>query len=329
MLKVNIERSSELSNYSANDTLKNYFQEISKITLLTAEQEVIFAKQVRAMTILLEKKETQEKKLERQLNPKQWANLVQMSEAELNRVVKLGQRAKKKMIEANLRWVIAIAKKYQKRHLDFADLIQEGNLGLERAVEKFDPTKGCRFSTYSAWWIREAITRAISQKSRTIRLPAHIVEQITKIQQTQKKLAKSLGRTATKTEIARDLDSTTERVRELLSMAQRPISLNILIGENLGVDLLDFLKDNSVSPENYVNRQFLQQSLSELMSDLKPQQREVLLLRFGLENGGVELSLTQIARKMNLSHERIRQIERRALIELRRKCALIREYILE
>jgi RNA polymerase nonessential primary-like sigma factor len=329
MLKVNIERSSELSNYSANDTLKNYFQEISKITLLTAEQEVIFAKQVRAMTILLEKKETQEKRLERQLNPKQWANLVQMSEAELNRVVKLGQRAKKKMIEANLRWVIAIAKKYQKRHLDFADLIQEGNLGLERAVEKFDPTKGCRFSTYSAWWIREAITRAISQKSRTIRLPAHIVEQITKIQQTQKKLAKSLGRTATKTEIARDLDSTTERVRELLSMAQRPISLNILIGENLGVDLLDFLKDNSVSPENYVNRQFLQQSLSELMSDLKPQQREVLLLRFGLENGGVELSLTQIARKMNLSHERIRQIERRALIELRRKCALIREYILE
>ena len=329
MPRVNIERKSELSNYSTNDTLKNYFQEIGKIPLLTPEQEVIFAKQVRAMAILLEKKETQEKKLERRLYITEWTNLVGLSERELNEVIKLGRQAKQKIIKANLRWVIAIAKKYQKRHVDFADLIQEGNLGLERAVEKFDPTKGYRFSTYAGWWIREAIIRAISQKSRTIRLPVHIVEQITKIQQTQRKLSKSLGRTATKTEIARDLDLTTERVRELLSMAQRPISLNILVGENLGVDLLDFLKDNGVSPENYVNRQFLQQSLSELMSDLKPQQKEVLLLRFGLENGGVELSLTQIARKMDLSHERIRQIERRALIELRRKRALIREYVID
>ena len=315
-------------NYST-DTVRTYLQEIGRIPLLTQEQEFILGKKVRAMMILLEKKEAQEIILKRQLNLTEWANLVQMNREEVNNVTLIGQRAKKKMIEANLRWVIAIAKKYQKRHVDFADLIQEGSLGLVKAVEKFDPTKGYRFSTYSGWWIREAITRAISQKSRTIRLPVHIVEQITKIQQTQRKLSKSLGRTATKTEIARDLDSTTERVRELLSMAQRPISLNILIGENLGVDLLDFLKDNGVSPENYVNRQFLQQSLSELMSDLKPQQREVLLLRFGLENGGVELSLTQIARKMNLSHERIRQIERRALIELRRKCAKIREYILE
>lgn len=329
MPKVNIERKSELLNYSANDTLRNYFREMGKIPLLTPEQEVIFGKQVRAMTILLEKKEVEEKKLERRLDITEWTNLVGLSERELNEVIKLGRQAKEKIVKANLRWVIAIAKKYQKRHVDFADLIQEGNLGLERAVEKFDPTKGYRFSTYAGWWIREAITRAISQKSRTIRLPTHIVEKITKIKQTQRKLSKSLGRTATKTEIARDLDLTTERVRELLSMAQRPISLNILVGENLGVDLLDFLKDNGVSPENYVNRQFLQQSLSELMSDLKPQQREVLLLRFGLENGGVELSLTQIAQRMDLSHERIRQIERRALIELRRKRAKIREYILE
>ena len=311
------------------DTVRTYLQEIGKIPLLTQEQEFILGKKVRAMIILLEKKEAQEIILKRQLNLTEWANVVQMNREELNNVIKIGQRAKKKMIEANLRLVVTVAQKYQKRGLDFLDLIQEGNLGLERGVEKFDPKRGYKLSTYAYWWIRQAITRAISQKSRTIRLPTHIVEQITKIKQTQRKLSKSLGRTATKTEIARDLDLTTERVRELFSMAQRPISLNILVGENLGVDLLDFLKDNGVSPENYVNRQFLQQSLYELMSDLKPQQREVLLLRFGLENGGVELSLTQIAQRMDLSHERIRQIERRALIELRRKCAKIREYILE
>ena len=326
---VNFNQKSEPSNYPTEDTLRIYFREIKKIPLLTPEQEVSLGRQVRAMTILLKRKQDREKNLQRELNISEWAGLVDKSESELNRVIKIGQQAKQKTIKANLRLVITVAQKYQKRGLDFADLIQEGNLGLERGIENFDPTKGCRFSTYIYWWIRQAITRAIAKQARTIRLPNHIIKKITKIKKTQRKLAKSLGRDANITEIATALGWKTEQIQELLSLARRPISLNLLVGENPSVDLSDFLEDNRISPENYITRQFLRRDLYELMSDLKPQQKEILLLRFGLLNGGVELSLSQIAQKMKLSHEKVSQIERRALLELRRKRAGIREYILK
>ena len=306
--------------------VRAYLHEIGRVPLLTHEQEIVFGKQVQTMMTLLEKKEAEEKKLERQLNLKEWANLVQMSEAELNRVVKLGQRAKKKMIEANLRLVVAIAKKYQKRNMEFLDLIQEGSLGLERGVEKFDPTKGYKFSTYAYWWIRQAITRAIAQQARTIRLPIHITEKLNKIKKTQRELSQSLGRSATPAEVAKELDLETEQIREYLSVARQPISLDVRVGDNQDTELSELLEDDGISPDKYATQQLLKQDLYNLMSDLTPQQREVLFLRFGLEDGK-ELSLAKIGQRMNLSRERVRQLEHQALAQLRRRRANVREYV--
>lgn len=325
MPKANIDKKTKTANYSA-DMVRAYLHEIGRVPLLTHEQEIVFGKQVQTMMTLLEKKEAEEKKLERQLNLKEWANLVQMSEAELNRVVKLGQRAKKKMIEANLRLVVAIAKKYQKRNMEFLDLIQEGSLGLERGVEKFDPTKGYKFSTYAYWWIRQAITRAIAQQARTIRLPIHITEKLNKIKKTQRELSQSLGRSATPAEVAQELDLETEQIREYLSVARQPISLDVRVGDNQDTELSELLEDDGISPDKYATQQLLKQDLYNLMSELTPQQREVLFLRFGLEDGK-ELSLAKIGQRMSLSRERVRQLEHQALAQLRRRRANVREYI--
>lgn len=325
MPKANIDKKTKTANYSA-DMVRAYLHEIGRVPLLTHEQEIVFGKQVQTMMTLLEKKEAEEKKLEHQLNLKEWANLVQMSEAELNRVVKLGQRAKKKMIEANLRLVVAIAKKYQKRNMEFLDLIQEGSLGLERGVEKFDPTKGYKFSTYAYWWIRQAITRAIAQQARTIRLPIHITEKLNKIKKTQRELSQSLGRSATPAEVAQELDLETEQIREYLSVARQPISLDVRVGDNQDTELSELLEDDGISPDKYATQQLLKQDLYNLMSELTPQQREVLFLRFGLEDGK-ELSLAKIGQRMSLSRERVRQLEHQALAQLRRRRANVREYI--
>lgn len=325
MPTVNIDKESKTASYSA-DMVRAYLHEIGRVPLLTHEQEIVFGKQVQSMMTLLEKKEEEENKLDRQLSLKEWADLVQMSEAELNRVVKLGQRAKKKMIEANLRLVVAIAKKYQKRNMEFLDLIQEGSLGLERGVEKFDPTKGYKFSTYAYWWIRQAITRAIAQQARTIRLPIHITEKLNKIKKTQRELSQSLGRSATPAEIAKELELDTEQIREYLSAARQPISLDVRVGDNQDTELSELLEDDGISPDKYATQELLKQDLLDLMSDLTPQQREVLFLRFGLEDGK-ELSLAKIGQRMNLSRERVRQLEHQALAHLRRRRAFVREYI--
>ena len=324
MPKANVEKTSK-RNYSA-DMVRTYLHEIGRVPLLTHEQEIVYGKQVQRMMTLLTEKEELEDRLDTKLSLKEWAKNAQLSEIELNRIVKQGQRAKKKMIEANLRLVVAIAKKYQKRNMEFLDLIQEGSLGLERGVEKFDPTRGYKFSTYAYWWIRQAITRAIAQQARTIRLPIHITEKLNKIKKTQRELAQKLGRSAEVGEIARELDLKPEQIREYLSIARQPISLDVRVGDNQDTELSELLEDDGISPDRYATQQLLRNDLYNLMADLSPQQQEVISLRFGLEDGK-ELSLAKIGQRMGISRERVRQLEHQALAHLRRRRSYVREYM--
>ncbi|GBF79055.1 RNA polymerase sigma factor, RpoD/SigA family [Aphanothece sacrum] len=325
MPTANVNPKTKQPMYSA-DMVRTYLHEIGRVPLLTHEQEIVYGKQVQRMMNLLETKEKLAEDLQQQPSLQEWAKAVQLNETTLTKTLEQGNRAKRKMIEANLRLVVAIAKKYQKRNMEFLDLIQEGSLGLERGVEKFDPTKGYKFSTYAYWWIRQAITRAIAQQARTIRLPIHITEKLNKIKKTQRELSQKLGRSATPAEIAKELEIEPAQIREFLSMARQPISLDVRVGDNQDTELSELLEDDGISPDHYITQELLRQDLHNLMAELTPQQRAVLSLRFGLEDGK-ELSLAKIGKKLNISRERVRQLEHQALAQLRRRRANVQEYL--
>ncbi|MBD2523886.1 RNA polymerase sigma factor, RpoD/SigA family [Nostoc sp. FACHB-133] len=308
------------------DTVRTYLREIGRIPLLTHEQEINFAKQVQKMMALLATKEKLAIQLKRQPTQKEWVENINMGENSLLQQLHQGQQAKQKMIQANLRLVVSIAKKYQRHNLDFLDLIQEGSLGLERGVEKFDPTKGYKFSTYGYWWIRQAITRAIAEQGRTIRLPIHITEKLNKIKRIQRELTQKLGRTPTAIDIAEELSLDPKQIRDYLLLARQPVSLELRVGSDKDIELQDMLEDNGLSPELYAEQKFLQQNIQNLLLKLNPQQREILTLRFGLTDGN-ELSLAEIGQRMGISRERVRQIEQQALGSLRRHKNKIHSYL--
>ena len=250
------------------DMVRTYLHEIGRVPLLTHEQEIVYGKQVQQMMALLEAKEALGDELNREPTLEEWVERVSLSAEEINRAIAIGTHAKRKMIEANLRLVVAIAKKYQKRNMEFLDLIQEGTLGLERGVEKFDPMRGYKFSTYAYWWIRQAITRAIAQQARSIRLPIHITEKLNKIKKVQRELAQQLGRSATPGEIATALELEPALIREYLNIARQPISLDVRVGDNQDTELQDLLEDDGPSPEHYMTQESLRQDLENLLAEL-------------------------------------------------------------
>jgi RNA polymerase nonessential primary-like sigma factor len=308
------------------DMVRTYLHEIGKIPLLSNEEEIIYGKQVQQMMMLFEVQERLSQNSDRLPTDQEWAESISLSPEILHSHIRIGTRAKRKMIEANLRLVVSVAKKYQKRNLELLDLVQEGTLGLERAVDKFDPTKGFKFSTYAYWWIRQAITRAIAQQARTIRLPVHITEKLNKIKKAQRQLSQDLGRVATVAEIAFELNIKTDQVRECLSLSRQPISLDLRIGDNQDTELAELLEDTGRSPDNYVERESLRSDLQSLLKELPEKQRQVMILRYGLEDGQ-EMSLASISKRMDLSREQVRQLERQAMDYLRKRKARMQEYL--
>lgn len=290
------------------DPVRMYLKEIGKVSLLTASEEIDLAMKIEAGL-----------EAARQLDDAedQGIELTRAQRRRLSRVEQVGIEAKQSLISANLRLVVSIAKRYVGRGMLFLDLIQEGNLGLIRAVEKFDYTKGFKFSTYATWWIRQAITRAIADQARTIRIPVHMVETINKLVRIQRQLLQELGREPTPEEIGEKMDLPAERVREIQKISQEPVSLETPIGEEEDSQLGDFIEDSAaVVPADAASFSMLQEQLGQVLDSLAERERKVIILRFGLEDGHPH-TLEEVGKEFGVTRERIRQIESKTLAKLR------------
>lgn len=300
---------------SIEDPVRMYLKEIGKVPLLSAEDEIELAQKMEEGMKASEKIQILQRRKE-SAKPEEHAEL-DGDIAELKKEVTVGERSKKKLAEANLRLVVSIAKRYVGRGMLFLDLIQEGNLGLIKAVEKFDYRKGYKFSTYATWWIRQAITRAIADQARTIRIPVHMVETINKLIRVSRQLLQELGREPSPEEIAEEMKMPVERVREILKISQEPVSLETPIGEEEDSHLGDFIQDDNVPvPADAAAFTLLKEQLDEVLGTLTEREQKVLTLRFGLQDGRAR-TLEEVGKEFNVTRERIRQIEAKALRKLR------------
>ena len=309
-----------VDSFSTDDPVRMYLKEIGKVSLLSADEEISLATAMSAGVEAKQKLEEAEK------------NGTELSEEEmkaLKSAVKKGERSKQRLAEANLRLVVSIAKRYVGRGMLFLDLIQEGNLGLMKAAEKFEPDRGFKFSTYATWWIRQSITRAIADQGRTIRIPVHLVEHINRVRKTAGELLRKNGREPTAEEIAVRLEMEPDRVRELLQLAQEPVSLETPVGEEEDAHLEDFIQDEEAGiPVDEAGRQLLRRELMSVLKSLTPREERVITLRFGLDDGRPR-TLEELGKEFNVTRERIRQIEAKALRKLRHpsRAKRLRDYL--
>lgn len=300
---------------SVEDPVRMYLKEIGKVPLLSADEEIELAQNMEDGAVAIEKINVLKGRLDG-ASEEEKAEIREEIKT-LQRDVDKGADAKKRLAEANLRLVVSIAKRYVGRGMLFLDLIQEGNLGLIKAVEKFDYKKGYKFSTYATWWIRQAITRAIADQARTIRIPVHMVETINKLIRVSRQLLQELGREPSPEEIAKEMSMPVERVREILKISQEPVSLETPIGEEEDSHLGDFIKDDNVPvPADAAAFTLLKEQLEEVLGTLTEREQKVLTLRFGLEDGRAR-TLEEVGKEFNVTRERIRQIEAKALRKLR------------
>ncbi len=306
--RARAQRNDASTTLLTGDPVRLYLKEIGKVSLLDAKQEVELAKKIEAGVEASEKLEAHE------------AGELELERKELRRLMRIEQEgldAKQELTSANLRLVVSIAKRYVGRGLQFLDLIQEGNLGLIRAVEKFDYTKGFKFSTYATWWIRQAITRAIADQARTIRIPVHMVETINKLVRVQRQLLQDLGRDPLPEEIAEEMGISADRVREIQKISQEPVSLETPIGEEEDSQLGDFIEDaGAIAPPDAASDSMLHEQLDQVLDGLADRERKVIKLRFGLEDGHPR-TLEEVGREFGVTRERIRQIESKTLSKLR------------
>ena len=308
---------------ATGDSVRAYLRDIGRIPLLEHDEEILLGRKVQRLM------EIKEIETEMEVpNQDDLARVLGITSKQLKREVRDGEKAKDKMVTANLRLVVSVAKKYTKRNMELLDIIQEGTIGLVRGVEKFDPGRGYKFSTYAYWWIRQGITRAIAEKSRAIRLPIHVTENLNKLKKAQRELSQINGCMPTVFQLSDHLELTVDEIKDLMCKARQPTSLEIKIGENRDTALIDLLEDETQLPEMLLERQYIKEDMRSLIRDLPEMQAAVISMRYGIGDEMLEpMSMTAIGQILNMSRDRVRTLEHKALKSLKEKSEAVTEYL--
>tara|TARA_B100001094_G_scaffold38019_1_gene32337 strand:+ start:2506 stop:3447 length:942 start_codon:yes stop_codon:yes gene_type:complete len=308
---------------ATGDSVRSYLRDIGRVPLLEHDEEILLGRKVQRLMEIRE--------VEKGLGTSTQhvvADALKLSLKELKREIRDGEKAKDKMVTANLRLVVSVAKKYTKRNMELLDIIQEGTIGLVRGVEKFDPGRGYKFSTYAYWWIRQGITRAIAEKSRAIRLPIHVTENLNRLKKAQRELSQMNGYMPNIFQLSDHLELSVDDIKDLMCKARQPTSLEVKIGENRDTAIIDLLEDESQTPDKLLEKQFIKEDIRNLIADLPDLQAAVISMRYGIGDEVLEpLSMTAIGQILNMSRDRVRTLEHKAIKGLREQSELVSEYL--
>tara|TARA_B100000427_G_scaffold327096_1_gene337090 strand:+ start:1634 stop:2590 length:957 start_codon:yes stop_codon:yes gene_type:complete len=313
---------------ASGDSVRSYLRDIGRVPLLEHDEEILLGRQVQRMMELEDTRNACESCDGVKLTDKELAKELSIDYKDLRRELRDGAKAKEKMVTANLRLVVSVAKKYTKRNMELLDIIQEGTIGLVRGVEKFDPGRGYKFSTYAYWWIRQGITRAIAEKSRAIRLPIHVTENLNRLKKAQRELSQINGKIPDVFQLSEELNLKVDDIKDLMCKARQPTSLEIKIGENRDTCLIDLLEDESQSPESLLEKLYIKEDIKNMIDDLPEMQSAVVRMRYGIGEDVLEpMSMTAIGQILNMSRDRVRTLETKALKTLRSRSEMIDNYL--